>query len=375
MASDCDKPVVSWLILVYDRTAKERFPFKRKWYRFNYDRATEAEAQEVLRLAGHEWSDDFPDPPGKIGEGRLSVELGGSSGMSREILQYRHLFDLVPDEKTFAAEAEKAVGFLMVNLIQDYFEDENGKPITKVQVFDEESQREHGPGTISVLLDHPESVLRCGPAEPIRPELWSQSDAELIAQLMTVFAQLARSRWFRSRCVVGSVAKGKYKAILPISEDCMAVILPFRQLYSKDPADDLFNRCCKVHSRHCPQNHPTYSWVDNYRARFNAFLDKPVHFPLHQSTMPARCYLDAFAYGAKVVHATSKKSDPAVDLRALLASHAKEMVVMGYHYTMHIILNYVSMAMPVLRQNVMYWVSDLHWVGPQSPKAQDLFGP
>lgn len=373
MASNCDKPVVSWLILVYDRTAKERFPFKRKWYRFNYDRATDAEAQEVLRLVGHGWRDDFPDPPGKIGETRVSFEVGGSSGTSPEILRYRHLFDLVPDERALAAE--EASEFLMViPPANSYFEDEKEQPITLVQVFDEEAQRSGGPGTISVLLDHPESVLRCGPAEPIRPELWSQSDAELLAQLMDVFAQLARSRWVQSRCIVGSAAKGGYKAILPVSEDCMAVILPFRQLYSKDPADDLFNRCCKVHNRHCPQSHPTYSWVDNYRTRFNELLDKPVHFPLHQSTLPARRYLDAFAYGANVVHATSKKSDPAADLSALLASDAKEMVVMGYHYTLHILLGYVSMAMPVLRQNVMHWVNDLHWAGPQSPKARDLFG-
>ena len=376
MASNCDKPVVTWGIAVYDRTATQRFPFKSKWYRFNYDRATEAEAQEVLRLIGHGRRDDFPDPPGKIGETRVSFEVGGSSGTSREILQYRHLFDLVPDEKALEAEAKQAGGFLMVNLIQDYFEDENGKPITLVQVFDEEAQRRGGPGTISVLLDHPESVLRCGPAEPIRPDLWSQSDAELIAQLMDVFAQLARSRWVRSRCVVGSAAKGEYKAILPVSEDCMAIILPFRQLYSQDPADDLFNRCCKIHNRHCPAGHPTYSWVDNYRAQFNTFLDKPPHFPpLHETSISSRRYLDAFAYGANVIHATSKKSNPATDLGVLRASSPKAMVVFGYHYILRMLLNPVSMTIPVLRQNVMHWVNDLHWTGPQSPKARDLFGP
>jgi len=375
MASNCDKPVVSWLILVYDRTAKERFPLNRKWYRINYERATEAEAQEVLRLVGHGRKDDFLDPPGKVGETRVSFEVGGSSGTSREILRYRNLFDFVPDEKALAADTEEACEFLMVNLIQEYFEDENEKPITQIQMHDEEAQRNGGPSAISVVLNHPESVLRCGPAEPIRPELWSQADAELIAQLMDVFAQLAESRWLQSRCIVGRAAKDNYKVILPISEDCMAVILPFRQLYSKDPADDLFNRCCKIHNRHCTETHPTHWWVDKYKVRFNTFLDKPVNFPLFQTTLPARRYLDAFAYGAKVVHATSRKSNPATDLSSLLASHPKEMVVMGYHYTLHILLGYVSMAMPVLRQNVMHWVNDLHWAGPQSPKARDLFGP
>ena len=49
MSASDSKPVITWLIHVYDRTAAERFPFKRKWYRFNYARATDAEKQSQLK--------------------------------------------------------------------------------------------------------------------------------------------------------------------------------------------------------------------------------------------------------------------------------------------------------------------------------------
>ena len=97
----------------------------------------------------------------------------------------------------------------------------------------------------------------------------------------------------------------------------MAVILPFRQLYSKDSADDLFNRCCKIHARHCCPHHAANEWVETYRRAFNAFLDSEESFPVIKTGLPARRYLDAFAYGANLVHATSRKDDPGADLQRL----------------------------------------------------------
>ena len=369
------RPVICRLILVYDRTATDRFPFQRKWYRFSYDRATNAEAQEVLRLFEGKGNDDLPSPPTKLGEARLSLQLGGGHSMDRRILQYRHLFDYVPDEKQLCADMQNSCAGANFSLgPESYFEDENERPITLVEVFDEEAKRDHGNGAISILFDHPESILRCGPAHPVRPGLWCQADAELMAQIWDIYAHLIRSRWLRSPCVVSPLTKDKYYAVLPVHEDCMAVILPFRQLYSKDSADDLFNRCCRIHNRHCTRGHPTLNWIKYYQTRFNDFLERPVSFPLKQTTLPARRYLDAFAYGAKVVHATSKKGDPAADLNGLLEAHAREVVVMGYHYVLRMLLGYVSMSMPVLQQNVTHWIKDLGWAGTASPGGRELFG-
>lgn len=369
------KPVITWPILVYDRTAAERFPFKRKWYRFNYGRASDDEVSEVLRLCGFGRREEPPAREVGLGQTRASFELGGRSGTTREILRYRSLFDYVPDETSLHADEENACAVLGVRLPPDsYFEDENEQPISLVQVLDEEARWKHGEGATAIVLDHPESILRHAPAEPIRAELWTRADADLMAHLSNVYAQLTGSRWLQSRCMVAFVAKDECQAVLPIQEDCMAVILPFRQLYSKNSADDLFNRCCKAHNRHCPPGHPTYHWVATYQARFNGFLEQPVTFPLNATNLPARRYLDAFAYGANVVHATGKKRAPAADLAGLLAEHAKELVVMGYHYILRTLLGYVSLALPVLGRNVTHWVSDLGWVGGGVRVGQGLFG-
>jgi len=196
---------------------------------------------------------------------------------------------------------------------ESYFEDESAQPISLMQIFDEEAKREHGEKAAAILLGHPESIVRHVPAEPVRAELWSQMDADLVDHLFDVYTELVQSRWLQARCVVASGARGEYRAILPVPEDCMAVILPFRQLYSRDSADDLFNRCCKIHNRHCPSKHVTYWWVAEYQSRFNTLLEEPVTFPLSCPNLPARRYLDAFAYGAKIVHASSRSTDPAAE--------------------------------------------------------------
>ena len=374
MKTDDSKPMLSWLILVYDRTAAERFPFKRKWHRFNYSRATDAEAQEVLRLCGHKPHDEVRPPDMSVDGISESIELGGSSGTSKEILQYRHLFDYVADENSLLADAQDDCAFPSVLLDpESYFEDESQNPISLVDACDEEAKRKGGAGAISIVRDRPESILRCGPAKPIRPKLWKPAHAELVTHLSDVCAELGRSRWLRARCVVTAIAKDEYNTILPVHEDCAAVILPFRQLYSKDSADDLFNRCCKVHKHHCPPDHPTYDWVNHYRRQFNAILDQPASGSFCKSNMPARRYLDAIVYGTRAVHASAKDDAPRTDLNTLLASQAKEMVVLEYHHILRTLLWAVSMAVPVLRLNVKHWTENLGWAVTTSRGARDVF--
>ncbi len=370
-----DRPLVTWLILVYDRTAEERFPFKRKWYRFNYDLSTPKEIEVVLAICGHKHVDLLPDAsPLGLEETRVSYQLGGGTNTSPRIVEYRHLFEYVPDENNLHADIESFSGFLSVTLPNDsYFEDENDKPITLLEVFDEEGNRRTGTSGFAIVMDMPESVLRCGPAEPERPELWSEADAKLLAHLLDIYSQLMQSRWIQSPCVVSPVSETEIQSVLPTQQDCMAVVLPFRQLYSKDGMDDLFNRSCKIHNRHCPKHHPTHNWIDYYRKQFNAALDSPVGFPLQNCDLPAKRYLDAFAYGARMVHGTGKKAESEADLKLLLSSHPREMVVMGYHATLNQLLRTVSMAIPVLKQNVHHWTQTLGWASSTSPGGRQLF--
>jgi hypothetical protein len=366
--------MIAWLILVYDRAAEQRFPLKRKWYRFSYARATEEETNDVIHLCMTQKRESLSDSDAEIGTTRVSYKLG-ADGTDTRILRYRHLFDYVPDEKQAFSKDECRGGFTTVSLSpESYFEDENQTPIALVRIYDEEAKRRGGDGAFAIVLDQPESILRCGPVQPIRPELWQEADADLMMHLFEVYRQLFHSRWLKSECVVSPGAKGTSQVVLPMREDCMAVILPVRQLYSNDASDDLFNRCCKIHARHCPTSHPMHQWVEQYKKRFNACLEAPVGFPLNGCTLPARRYLDAFAYGAKVVHVTSKTSTPPEDWDYLLRTFPKGMVIMGYHYILRTLLHSVSMAATVLWQSVGHWISECGWAGSKPKGTSNPFG-
>jgi len=375
--TDQARPSIVWLALVYDRTAQERFPLKRRWLRFNYDRATEEEAAQVLRLVcEREQRLEAPPPDLEPGQASVTVELsGGGSFTSPEILRYRHLFDTVPNEESLCAEAEGAPRIHMVGLApESYFEDENERSISLTQIFDCEAQKKGERTSVAVVLGQPESILRLGPAKPIRCELWTHDDADLLGRFLATHDYLARSRWIGSRCTVSPSTAGVRKAILPLPEDCMSVILPFRQLYSSGTADDLFNRCCAIHNRHCPKEGPWLWWVGEYKSRFNALLNQVPHIPFVKTSLSSRRYLDTFAYGAGIVHASSKSSIPATDLQELLGANARELVVMGYNFILRTLLGHVSMAACVIRQNVHHWTEDLGWQTPTRLSPEQLLG-
>jgi hypothetical protein len=382
--NDCDpdtssldgRPLILWLISVYDRTANERFPFRRKWYRFNYERATHDQVVRVLTLLSRRQVDPLPNaPPLAINETRVSYSLGGIVYTATEILDFRRLFDHVSEEEIELSLAESSK-LLDVNLPHDsYFEDESENPISLLEVFDEEASRKSGKGSFSIVFDIPATVLRIGPAEPERAELWNSADAGLLAHLQDVYRQLGQSQWLRSSCVVSPVSETEVHSLLPTTEACMAVVLPFRQLYSKDSMDDLFNRSCKVHNRHCPKNHPAHVWVEYYKNQFNSQLEDSVRFPMPDCELSAKRYLDAFAYGARVVHSTGKKKEPEADLNWLLSLYPREMVIMGYHSILNQLLQTVSMVIPVLRQNVDHWIQTSGWASPTTGVGRRLFEP
>lgn len=348
---------------------------KRKWYRFNSQRASASDTEAVLRLVGYQQRETRePREPLAVGETRMTWSLGGSIYTSREILKYRHLFDFVPEGESGFGNLDGVSAFLSVRPPTDtYFEDENERPITLLESFDEEAKRNGGDGAIAILYGHPASILRLGPTAPTRHDLWTRNDADLVAHMNATYQQLIHTRWLRSKCVVTPTGPETYDAELPVQEDCMAVILPFRQLYSKDGSDDLFNRCCNLHKRHCPKNHPTYAWVAHYQKQFNAFLETPHSFPSGQTSLPAGRFLDAFAYGARVVHASSNKADPVTDLANLLQEQPREMAVMSYHSILHQLLAYVSQALPVISMNVNHWIHDHGWVGSTTLPGRSPF--
>lgn len=369
------RPIIDWLILVYDGTAQERFPLRRQWYRFNYERASEGEASAVLRLLN--WDDrqtSLAGPKRTPGEAAITASLSGEEIFtSTQILKYRHLFDPMAEDSVVSKE-ELLAGVLSVTLRPDaYFEDENAQPISMTEMQDREARREGGENAVAIVTGHPESVLRFGPTSPVRSELWSDRDADVLAQFFSTYRFLVTSRWFVSHCEVAPSRTNTGGAILPVPEDCMSVILPFRQIYSSDGMDDLFNRSCRIHNRHCPKGSPHHWWTEHYRKACNSYVHGRPNAMWVNTDLCVKRYLDAFAYGAGIVHATSKTNAPQADLGALLANTSKDLVVFRYHSILHTLLRYVSQAVPIIHQNVHHWTTELGWPTSARLAAQELF--
>ena len=358
-----DKPHISWLILVYDRTAEERFPFKRKWYIFSYKRASEEEIKQVISLCCKE--NDFPPPikSPKIGDVQETFSVGVNHNTNPGILKYRHLFDFIPNEDGYFKD-KQFHRFCSVTLPpKSYFEDENEKPISLLQIFDEESQRMYGKNSLAIVKDMPESVIRFNSVIPVQKELWKNSDADIFAHFFKQFSFIRKSRWITSPCQISPISKDKCYARLPIQEDCMSVILPFRQMYSNNKKDNLFNKVCNLYKRHCPKEHPTYNWVKDYQRDFNNILNSLPDFPIQNCGINNRRYLNAFAYGANVVHVESNENEPIQDLEYLLKNFQREMIIMQYHVILRSLFSSMSMVVDVFRKNVGYWINNLGWGG------------
>jgi len=374
------RPVITWFILVYDSTAEERFPLKRKWYIFSYDKATQDEIAAVLKLVnGNRFNECSDTSERKPGQATVTMSLNSDAySTSRKILQYRHLFEPVEESRlgSFIQGAlEKGNRWTGVTLDPDsYFEDENENAISMVDIEDREARREGGDEIYTIVFNHPESVLRFGPEIPIRPELWLEADAGLFAEFFKTYSFLVQSRWLSSRCEVSPSKTSVSRAILPVQEDCMSIILPFRKLYSSDAMDDLFNRVCGIHNRHCRKDSAHFLWVTHHKKAFNNLLNTQAHMLWVEANISTRSYLDAFAYGASIVHATSRSTKPQDDIERLLENNDRNMVIMGYHYILRNLLSSVGQALQIIRQNILHWTRDLNWAKPTRLAMQDLFG-
>lgn len=345
----------------------------RKRYVFSHERASEEEIEQVLKLCCKE--SDFPPPmkSSKIGDTQESYSVGLNDYTDRKILGYRHLFDYIHSNESGDHKDQFYTPYHSVNLAdKTYYEDENEKPISFLQIADAEAQRDDR-HLLAIVKDIPESILRFKSARPIRKNLWKKTDADIFALFFKQLSFIHNSSWINSPCQISPISKEKYLSKLPLKEDCMVIILPFRQIYSSNDSDNLFNKVCGIYKRHCPKEHPTYDWVEDYQKDFNGILEGYIHFPIQDRQINARRFLNAFSYGAKVVHVKSRE-EPSLDLEYLLGKYQREQVIMQYHVILRGLMSKMSMVNGVLQKNVGHWVNNLGWERPSDkPSGSDIF--
>ena len=340
-------------------------------YVFSYERASDEEIEQVEKLCCTD--SDFPPKISlKNGDVQTTYSVGATHCTDRKILNYRHLFDYIPDYKGGGHKEELYTSICSVNLANNsYFEDENEVPISFLQISDEEAQRRGGGQCVAVVKDIPQSILRFEPAKPIRKELWGKPKADIFALFFRQFSFIWKSRWINSPCQISTVTTEEYIARLPLEEDCMSIIVPFRQIYSE--TDNLYNNACNIFKCHCPKEHPSYDWVVGYQKEFNHSLEGNTFFSILDCGINVRRYLNAFAYGASLVHVNGKEKYKE-DFDYLREKYQHEMIVMEYHSILHGLMSKMSMINDVMRKNVEYWINDLGWEKPsEKPLGSGIF--
>ena len=352
--------VVYWPISCFDRRKDNPLQVDTRFLVLDEGKATDEEKQRILELVRSD-NVNGSQMPTEVGKGVLTISHG-PHGTGREILKYRHLFrECEEGLEQIMKEAEKAPGLLSlkcVSLMGEYFEDENGNEITKTKMHD------YMAGAPVIIHGEPDSVTRFGPSRPKEREAWTIDTANTIGCFLQVTDLICGSRWFNSAL---SITSGEAEQItdsaFPSAESALGVLVLFRQLYSSNPQDDLFNRACGYYVRHVG-NRGKAEFVKAEKKSFNSLLRESP--PLFEKDVgcSTRDLLEAFLYGTGIMHSQVKDKTDATRLNRMLETRPPERIVMAFHLGMRYLLDHALKVYPVIKQDFVHWVNEVGLCGP-----------
>ena len=359
--------VVYWPICCFDKRRENPLPVYTRFFVLDEARATDEEKGSILEMI-HRTEVESPDLPLQPGQQIMTV-AHGVHGISRDILRCRHLFrECGPDELRTTIEERSSqhggTSVQCVSLIGDYFEDENGKEVTEIEMMDHVS----GGGPV-IIMGNPQSVTRLGPAGVKEADQWTVETANTFAQFFQVVDHIAVSRWYQSPASITLVdGRGIVHSAFPSVESALGILLLLRQLYSSDPKDDLLNRACGAYLRHADHLGKS-GWVRAEKDGFNEHLKRPPPLPGMDVSCSTRELLDVFLYGAGLVHSRGKDGRKQEGLHAMLRSSPREKLVMAFHASMKCLFSHALKLYPVMKQDFLHWVNAL---GLRSADAIDI---
>ncbi len=344
---------IGWSICCFDRRRENPLPVYTRFYVLDETKATDHEKQAILDII-HEKDVPTPELPSGLGQTMVTVSHG-AGGCSRRVLKYRHLFrERRTQELCSALDENKSVKCESVSLAGEYFEDENGREISDLEMMDYMA----GGGPV-IIVGNPTSVTRLGAAGMREAESWSVDTANALAHFFQVVDHIVLSTWYRSPFAITMFkGKGIISSVFPSVESALGILVLLRQLYSSDPKDNLFNRACGAYLRHADHKGKS-CWVKAEKAIFNTMLSKPPGLPGAQCPFTVSELLDMFLYGASLIHSRGKSRDDQDKLSYALKAHSREDLVFSFHSSMKYLFAPALTVYPVLKQDFLHWVNNL----------------
>jgi hypothetical protein len=337
--------ILSWVIMTFDRR-KPKFPLERRTWFLDWDKISPNERDEILSIIRR--PKDDPLPPGLNPFETEQVTLTFSEPDLR-MLKYRDRFEERPGFD-FNEAKEHYSSFLGVNLGVEYFEDETGKPIKKFEMYRLVTGEEN-----PVIRGDVESVLRLSSMSTKNDAVLDVQESNTISHLVEVVDLIASGSWYNtppSLTSVNNPVSPSISANRPHGESTSSALIYIRQLYA---SDTLFNRACGIYCKYCSDRRKV-DWIQNLKERFNEFLDAPVGFPPIPE-VNVQTLADSFLYGTGLLHSrkTQKTQEWEKCFKMMLEKYGEAHVVMAVHASLRLLLNFVLLAVPVIRQDYKYW--------------------
>lgn len=338
--------LVCWAIATFDRTKEKPLPVETRFWILPWDSVSKSEAEEILNILAVDLSDTPTEDDISLGEEEHSFSFRKPD---LRMLRFRDRFEPIElsELERLTAPEGGITRFVPVNLGIEYFEDEQKRPISELQMLREVKGEAH-----PVLPHKPDSVLQLGPAARSDREA-SEDDSNKISRFLETVEYVAGSSWWQSPPSI-KIRKGDIseliQAMFPEAAETQAVLLSLRQLYAND---QLLNIACKRYVKLCDDERKT-QWIQQTKTSFNEYLDNSANFPAPLG-IPVRELIDVFLYGAGIVHSRATEESE-VKLRHLLNTHGGSHVVMTIHCSLRFLFEYAIHAFLVIRQDFQGWL-------------------
>lgn len=234
----------------------------------------------------------------------------------------------------------------------DHFEDEDGHPLTPVDLAAAMTGIED-----PILLNDETSVLRLGPQGVRTTEQIGTDSANTISHFLQLVEVIATSRWVRTETRVGGVgcftAGGMLQEFCcPTLSDTFAILLPLRQLFLED-GKEAFALACKSYERYAVDDRKRF-WITALRKQCNTYMSSRVWPPLLRDCTTKQL-LQALMYGAGMIHFHKSYADEKTRFRELVQHHSRELVVFSFVSASQHLYAYARKAYHVIRQDFDYW--------------------
>lgn len=238
--------------------------------------------------------------------------------------------------------------------IPDYFEDEEGQPLTPVDLISAMTGAEQ-----PILLNDESSILRLGPQGVRNSEAIGAEAANTMAHFLQLVEVIATSRWVKSEAKVGGIScfdtDGRPTQFqCPTLADTYAILLPLRQLFL-DGGAGAFVLACNAYSRYALDERKRY-WLTALRNQCLSYMDSQTWPPVIRDCS-VKSLLTALMYGAGMVHFHQSDMEQRMRFRNLVKEHSREWFVFSFVSASQHLYALSRKAYLVIRQDFDHWRS------------------